>query len=266
MPLKGPTYKKGEKVTYTSFGKSCEALILGAHLDDELMHDYTIELPDGRQKQTDDAHLSPLIQIPSHVIPPPVPIYQPPAPMPKQPPQFPSVSRNQPVTQKEEYLPKPQDRRWVMTGRHASPLQKKKEHPPKIEDKRTLNPQEKQSHDYPRDENPQYSLKPSTKKLKSMKAKKRRQHVGAPQQPSHHRQPRAPQVDSYSRHYQQMQDPWRRQDPFGSSSVEPTNNNYQIFQIDLMIVEGSTLHSYWFLFLTPLVHFSHMHHGKCMSE
>ena len=55
-----PKYKKGEAVCYTSNNKSCKASIVKVHLDDELEPFYTIHLESGKEKQTDDAHLSPL--------------------------------------------------------------------------------------------------------------------------------------------------------------------------------------------------------------
>lgn len=238
MPIKGPTYKKGEKVTYTSFGKSCEALILGAHLDDALEPYYTIQVLDGsnREKQTDDAHLSPLgAPAPTQVTPPP---HQPTAPMPNYPPpppppqvhRQPSVATNKSAARKEEDLPKPQDEPWDMTGRSHP---QKKQTPPKPEDARgrsakTTASKSKQGHDFPWDEEPRSSSSRSHHSTKSgrqsVEAKKRQQKHSQsaqqrqqpqqyrrqqPQQASHH------QFDPYGRHYQ---DPWRKQqqDPFGS--------------------------------------------------
>ena len=55
-----PKYKKGDAVCYTSNDKSCKASIVKVHLDDALEPFYTIQLESGKEKQTDDAHLSPL--------------------------------------------------------------------------------------------------------------------------------------------------------------------------------------------------------------
>ena len=52
-----PSYKEGQQVLYTSSQGSTSAIIKKIHLDDEMQPFYTIEV-DGREKQTDDAHLS----------------------------------------------------------------------------------------------------------------------------------------------------------------------------------------------------------------
>lgn len=52
-------YQKGTQILYTSSDRAAEeATILGVHLDDLLEPYYTILLEDGREKQTDHAHLS----------------------------------------------------------------------------------------------------------------------------------------------------------------------------------------------------------------
>jgi hypothetical protein len=52
-------YHTGETVIYTSSGgETIVCTILKVHLDHELDPFYTITLPDGREKQTDDAHLT----------------------------------------------------------------------------------------------------------------------------------------------------------------------------------------------------------------
>jgi len=55
-------YEAGTSVRYRGAGGEMGARILDAHLDDELVPYYTIKLEDGREKQTDNAHLSPLEQ------------------------------------------------------------------------------------------------------------------------------------------------------------------------------------------------------------
>jgi hypothetical protein len=51
------TYKTGQKVYYKSASYAGEAQVVKVHLDDDLVPYYTI-LVDGKEKQTDDAHLS----------------------------------------------------------------------------------------------------------------------------------------------------------------------------------------------------------------
>jgi len=51
------SYKEGQQVVYKNSQGSKSAIIKKIHLDDELQPYYTIEV-DGREKQTDDAHLS----------------------------------------------------------------------------------------------------------------------------------------------------------------------------------------------------------------
>ena len=51
------SYKEGQQVVYTNSQGSSHATIKKMHLDDELQPYYTIEV-EGREKQTDDAHLS----------------------------------------------------------------------------------------------------------------------------------------------------------------------------------------------------------------
>mmetsp|Transcript_41322 Transcript_41322/g.86711 ORF Transcript_41322/g.86711 Transcript_41322/m.86711 type:complete len:320 (-) Transcript_41322:62-1021(-) len=55
-------YKAGVSVQYRGAGGEMGARILDVHLDDELVPYYTIKLEDGREKQTDNAHLSPVEQ------------------------------------------------------------------------------------------------------------------------------------------------------------------------------------------------------------
>eukprot|EP00970_Alexandrium_tamarense_P002488 scaffold358_cov207-Alexandrium_tamarense.AAC.18 len=52
------TFKERNEVVYTNINGSCKATIMAIHYDDELQPYYTIKLPDGREKQTDDSHLS----------------------------------------------------------------------------------------------------------------------------------------------------------------------------------------------------------------
>ena len=51
------SYKEGQQVVYTDSQGSTSAIIKKIHLDDKLVPYYTIEVH-GREKQTDDAHLS----------------------------------------------------------------------------------------------------------------------------------------------------------------------------------------------------------------
>lgn len=53
-------YEKAQQVLYTSGGGSSIATVISVHLDDKLVPYYTI-LVDGREKQTDDKHLSPTL-------------------------------------------------------------------------------------------------------------------------------------------------------------------------------------------------------------
>lgn len=52
-----PKYKKGTSVLYRSPQGIIGVLILDVHFDDLLEPYYTIKLPDGREKQTDNAHI-----------------------------------------------------------------------------------------------------------------------------------------------------------------------------------------------------------------
>jgi hypothetical protein len=51
------TFKRGQDVMYTSNGVTTQVEVASAHHDDHLDPFYTIMLPDGHEKQTDDAHL-----------------------------------------------------------------------------------------------------------------------------------------------------------------------------------------------------------------
>jgi len=51
-------YNEGQKVIYTNAEGSCLAVITKVHYDDELQPYYTIEIIEGREKQTDNNHLS----------------------------------------------------------------------------------------------------------------------------------------------------------------------------------------------------------------
>ncbi len=62
--LQFTTYKEGQQVVYTNSEGSVMAVIKKVHFDDELEPFYTINL-NGREKQTDDAHLS----LPNETIP-----------------------------------------------------------------------------------------------------------------------------------------------------------------------------------------------------
>lgn len=192
--------------------------VVGAHLDDELQPYYTIQLPDGREKQTDDAHLAPLSALPKQqVIPPPPPPVspdsplQPKAPMPKSPPP--------PVQKQQEGLPEPQDEPWDMTGRDNP---KKKPQPPKPEDGRrrsssnnNIAKSKNASDDYPFDEKPkkayrQHHGKTSSQSNETMRRAQRHRQ----QQRRYH----VSQFDPYARqqYHQQQRDPWRSQhDPLG---------------------------------------------------
>lgn len=57
---KAPTskYKAGQILCYRNNGNSSSAEIVKVHFDDALEPYYSIMLPDGTEKQTDDAHLS----------------------------------------------------------------------------------------------------------------------------------------------------------------------------------------------------------------
>jgi hypothetical protein len=55
-------YSSGGSAIYTSNGDKSVVKIIKVHLDHELEPFYTIQLPDGREKQTDDAHLSDFVE------------------------------------------------------------------------------------------------------------------------------------------------------------------------------------------------------------
>ena len=53
-----PMYEAGMVVDYTNSGSTQTCAILSAHLDDLMEPYYTVRLEDGREKQTDNAHIS----------------------------------------------------------------------------------------------------------------------------------------------------------------------------------------------------------------
>ena len=54
-----PMYEAGMVVDYTNSGSTQTCEVLSAHLDDLMEPYYTVRLEDGREKQTDNAHISP---------------------------------------------------------------------------------------------------------------------------------------------------------------------------------------------------------------
>ena len=54
-----PLYEAGAVVDYASSGGTQTCTVLSAHFDDMMEPHYTVRLEDGREKQTDNAHISP---------------------------------------------------------------------------------------------------------------------------------------------------------------------------------------------------------------
>ena len=54
-----PLYEAGMVVDYANFGSTQTCTVLSAHLDDMMEPYYTVRLMDGREKQTDNAHILP---------------------------------------------------------------------------------------------------------------------------------------------------------------------------------------------------------------